>query len=807
MSNWLRKMKDLLLESDHDELGDGNPDGETQSRPSSNPVGRIEDSNRSIKPKFVHQYPKEGNFRFPLIPDEKQTQKHTYGRTVRKQKQDSTTKKTPKQKTRKETTREKFTGINFKPSEIPSPIYGYGKRPEIFPPVLNREVEEEVLVVEEQDNMGIESSPEPFPLISDAHKQVRMEGHADNQFDESENGKVDAVNSEQAEIDGIQSNEINMKTLNYREQDECEEHFDPLYEEVDLAFSEETAATLVEENKSIDCHEEDQPVQPEKKESPIQRVRRYKELREKKDNGKTRIPFNVMMLQKDRQRRPSAETKKTETPKKEIGTSKPETPHKDVNGGYRFPTVNLLDSQPVQVENDELWLCEQKELLQSTLNNFNVKAHVIGATKGPSVTRIEVQPAPGVKVNKITNLADDIKLSLAAKDIRMEAPIPGRNAIGIEVPNKVSKPVTIREIVTDPIFKESRSTLSVALGLDISGKPVVTDLQKMPHGLIAGATGSGKSVCINSLLISILFKANPDEVRLLLIDPKMVELAPYNHLPHLVTPVITDAKEATMGLKWAVEEMERRYELFARTGVRDMERYNKLVLGKGTPDQKLPYIVVVIDELADLMMVSPQDVEDAICRIAQKARACGIHLLLATQRPSVDVITGLIKANIPTRVAFAVSSQVDSRTIIDMSGAEKLLGRGDMLFLGNGVSKPVRIQGNFVSDDEIERITEHVKRQKTTSYLFEKEELVQSSRSFEQDDELFDEAFEFVLEHGTASSSALQRRFRVGFNRAARLIDMMEAKGLVSEAMGSKPRNVLVTKQEYYNQTGDDVKQ
>jgi S-DNA-T family DNA segregation ATPase FtsK/SpoIIIE len=309
------------------------------------------------------------------------------------------------------------------------------------------------------------------------------------------------------------------------------------------------------------------------------------------------------------------------------------------------------------------------------------------------------------------------------------------------------------------------------------------------------------------LLISILYKAHPDDVRLLLIDPKMVELAPYNQLPHLVTPVITDAKEATQGLKWAVDEMERRYELFAKSGVRDMERFNKLVKEKGEPDQKLPYIVVVIDELADLMMISAQEVEDSICRIAQKARACGIHLLLATQRPSVDVITGLIKANIPTRVAFAVSSSVDSRTIIDTNGADKLLGKGDMLFLGNGVSKPVRIQGNFVSDEEIERITEHVKRQKAPDYLFEREELIQSTLEFDQSDELFDEACEFVLEQGAASSSSLQRRFRIGYNRAARLIDMMEAKGIVSEAMGSKPRNVLISKQEYFDAPSEEMKQ
>ncbi len=349
---------------------------------------------------------------------------------------------------------------------------------------------------------------------------------------------------------------------------------------------------------------------------------------------------------------------------------------------YTVPPLALLSiPQQSALDNTE-WLEEQKELLDTTFNNFHVGAHVINVSQGPAVTRFEVQPDPGVKVNKITNLSDDIKLSLAAKDIRIEAPIPGKSAIGIEVPNKESKPVFLREILRSPVFTKSESPLTVALGLDISGDPIVTDIRKMPHGLIAGATGSGKSVCINAILTSILYKAKPHEVKLMLIDPKMVELAPYNSVPHLVAPVITDVKAATAALKWAVEEMERRYELFAHAGARDLTRYNTIVSEREIPGETLPYIVIVIDELADLMMVAPGDVEEAICRIAQKARACGIHLLVATQRPSVDVITGLIKSNIPTRIAFTVSSQVDSRTIIDIGGAEKLLGRGDMLFLG-----------------------------------------------------------------------------------------------------------------------------
>jgi DNA segregation ATPase FtsK/SpoIIIE, S-DNA-T family len=459
---------------------------------------------------------------------------------------------------------------------------------------------------------------------------------------------------------------------------------------------------------------------------------------------------------------------------------------------YEFPKMNLLNP-PVIVEDDTEWLLYQEELLNQTLQNFNVGASVVNVTQGPAVTRFEVQPEPGVKVNKITNLSDDIKLSLAARDIRIEAPIPGKHTIGIEVPNPKSRPVLINEIIQSPVFRESESPLTAVLGLDISGKPIVTDLKKMPHGLIAGATGSGKSVCINTILVSLLFKASPEDLKLLLIDPKMVELAPYNRIPHLVSPVITDVKAATASLKWAVDEMERRYELFAHTGVRDINRFNELAIKHKQYSDKLPFIVIIIDELADLMMMSPADVEEAICRIAQKARACGIHLIVATQRPSVDVITGLIKANIPTRISFSVSSQVDSRTIIDISGAEKLLGRGDMLFLENGSSKPVRLQGTFVSDEEIDLVVGHVREQREPEYLFEQEELLKKAQVTEEEDELFYEACEFIIEQGLASTSSLQRRFKIGYNRAARLMDMLESNGFITSANGSKPREVLIT--------------
>ncbi|MDR4982682.1 DNA translocase FtsK [Bacillus cereus] len=464
---------------------------------------------------------------------------------------------------------------------------------------------------------------------------------------------------------------------------------------------------------------------------------------------------------------------------------------------YAIPPLTLLSiPQQAALDNTE-WLEEQEELLNTTFNNFHVGAHVINVSQGPAVTRFEVQPDPGVKVNKITNLSDDIKLSLAAKDIRIEAPIPGKSAIGIEVPNKESKPVFLREILRSPVFTKSESPLTVALGLDISGDPIVTDIRKMPHGLIAGATGSGKSVCINAILTSILYKAKPHEVKLMLIDPKMVELAPYNSVPHLVAPVITDVKAATAALKWAVEEMERRYELFVHAGARDLTRYNTIVSEREIPGETLPYIVIVIDELADLMMVAPGDVEEAICRIAQKARACGIHLLVATQRPSVDVITGLIKSNIPTRIAFTVSSQVDSRTIIDIGGAEKLLGRGDMLFLGNGTSKPVRVQGVYVSDDEIEKTVDHVRKQMKPNYLFKQEDLLAKTEQAESEDELFLDACQFVVEQGGASTSSVQRKFRIGYNRAARLIEEMESQGIISEGRGTKPRDVLISEDEF----------
>ncbi|MYL72671.1 DNA translocase FtsK [Halobacillus litoralis] len=518
-----------------------------------------------------------------------------------------------------------------------------------------------------------------------------------------------------------------------------------------------------------------------------------------KEGQKRRVPFNVLMTPRDKRNRDHEKKHniRPEKPEPRVDESSAKGVKEEKRERVEYQTPLHLLEDPVRPTSlDDSWITEQMELLETTLRHFHVRAKVVNAMKGPTVTRFEVQPEPGVKVSKITNLSDDIKLSMAARDIRIEAPIPGKQAVGIEIPNKQSMMVGLQEIFESDAFQKDDSPLTVGLGLDIGGDSIVTNLKKMPHGLIAGATGSGKSVCINTILISLLYKAHHEDVKFLLIDPKMVELAPYNDLPHLVSPVITDVKAATTALKWAVKEMEERYEKFVEEGVRDVERYNEKMKKQQREAEKLPYLVIVIDELADLMMVSPQDVEDAICRIAQKARACGIHLLLATQRPSVDVITGLIKANIPTRIAFSVSSQVDSRTIIDSGGAEKLLGRGDMLFVENGSGQPVRIQGAFVSDDEIERVTHHVKKIAPPQYLFHQEELMKQVSTEEETDEIFDEAVDFVVEQNGASASLIQRRFKVGYNRAARLIDQMEAYGIISEQKGSKPRDILLTRQQ-----------
>lgn len=477
---------------------------------------------------------------------------------------------------------------------------------------------------------------------------------------------------------------------------------------------------------------------------------------------------------------------------------------------YKYPPFDLLveGTNSSYVSDEEIE--RNADILIQTLNNFGVKGNITGISVGPSITEYEFQPAPGIKISKIVNLSDDIALNLATSDIRIQAPIPGKAAVGIEVPNKRKASVNIRGILESGEFINHPSKIITALGKDISGNNVFADLGNMPHLLIAGSTGSGKSVCLNALIISILYKAHPDEVKFLMVDPKMVELASYNNIPHLITPVVTDAKKAASALRWAVQEMENRYTLFAEAGVKDLERYNKKVLERialnnNEEDRILPKILIIIDELADLMMVAPNDVEDAICRLAQMARAAGMHLIIATQRPSVDVITGIIKANIPSRIAFAVSSQIDSRTILDMSGAEKLLGQGDMLYYPRGIAKPIRVQGCYVSDKEIDTVVNSIKVQgspiyddniKIFSEKIDEENESKDSKTILEDD-LLAEATLLFIENGQASISMLQRNFRIGYTRAARIIDTLADLGYIGPYEGSKPRKTVITLDEY----------
>ena len=531
-------------------------------------------------------------------------------------------------------------------------------------------------------------------------------------------------------------------------------------------------------------------------------------------------------------------TKKQELAQAEEEISKQISESESSGINYNYPPVELL--YPSESREDAQKAMEELERtsvkLDSTLKSFGVNAGIVNICRGPSVTRFEVKPAPGVKISKITNLADDIALNLAASGVRIEAPIPGKAAVGIEIPNKVVTMVSMRELIDSNKFRSAKSKLSVVLGKDISGNIIVTDLAKMPHLLIAGTTGSGKSVCVNSILISLLYKAAPEEVRMLLIDPKMVEFSKYKGIPHLLIPVVTDPKKAAGALNWAVNEMEERYRNFALFGVRDIAGYNKMVNhynkirrektpeeleqspivnseGIPVPEERMPSIIIAIDEFADLMMTAPNEVEDSICRLAQKARAAGMHLIVATQRPTVNVITGVIKANIPSRIALKVSSQLDSRTILDVGGAEKLIGKGDMLFAPIGIAKPVRVQGCFASDMEIENVTEYVKKEHSFDYDMEIEEEIEkiteqgigkdknsnsdiSSESYSTDD-MMEEAIKLVVENGQASTSLLQRRLRLGYARAGRLIDEMEQMGIVGPHVGSKSREVLMTYQEW----------
>ena len=474
---------------------------------------------------------------------------------------------------------------------------------------------------------------------------------------------------------------------------------------------------------------------------------------------------------------------------------------------YEFPPIQLLsEGEKKGIKGGKKAVADTATKLQKTLYSFGVSAKVENVSVGPAITRYELKPAEGVRVSKIANLADDIALNLAAETIRIEAPIPGKQAVGIEVPNKENEIVPLRDIIDCEAFKNHKSKLAFALGKDVAGNEVVTDIAKMPHVLIAGSTGSGKSVCINTLISSIIYKAKPSEVKLVMVDPKVVELSVYNGIPHLLIPVVTDPKKAAGALAWAVQEMVNRYSLFASKNVRDIKGYNEALEGEGG-GQKLPQIVIIIDELSDLMMVSPKDVEDSICRLAQMARAAGMHLVIATQRPSVDVITGIIKANVPSRISFAVSSQVDSRTILDMAGAEKLLGKGDMLFYPAGAPKPTRIQGAFVSDKEVEKIVDFVKNNGEATYNDDILKQIENANSTDKEidagdeddntDPLLMEAIDVVVETGQASTSFIQRRFKVGYARAGRIIDQMEERGVISGFQGSKPREVLMSKERW----------
>ena len=475
---------------------------------------------------------------------------------------------------------------------------------------------------------------------------------------------------------------------------------------------------------------------------------------------------------------------------------------------YVYPPLSILEQPETSnkaEENIAHKVRQNATLLEKTLANFGVAAKVIQISRGPVITRYELQPAPGVKVSKIKNLSDDIALSLASAGVRIEAPIPGKAAIGVEVPNANISSVLIREVMETAHFHGFASKLAYPIGKDITGKTVIADIAKMPHLLIAGATGAGKSVSINALITGILYKASPEEVKMIMIDPKVVELNHFNGIPHLMIPVVTDPKKAAGALHWAVQEMTRRYNLFAENNAKDIERYNHLMEERG--EIKLPKILVIIDELADLMMVAPNDVEDSICRLAQMARAAGIHLVVATQRPSVNVITGVIKANIPSRMAFAVSSQADSRVILDMGGAEKLLGKGDMLFNPSGAAKPVRVQGCFISEKEVESVVSFIKKRydgpKYNENIVEKLNSDNNSYDNTSDDPLLRDAMEVVIDAGQASISMIQRRLRVGYARAARLIDEMEVRGAVSGFEGSKPRRVLITREEFEESYGD----
>lgn len=660
----------------------------------------------------------------------------------------------------------------FSPTNVPSPVFGFAP-----PPVQKERLPNEDAILEVVEERTVHSMQNDHDHSVNPRKQE--EQHPAISIEETVDQKEPTLSTDRSEELELIEEDLQQEQQQEQQQDQQQDLTEdcPDIEMGEQAFQADAA------QEEIDT-------------SPHTMITTAAE--------KERIvPFNVLMLKSDKEK-VIIPTKLPQEDMKIVHEQQPSVSEEDevleqkdeeIFPHYAFPSIdNLLP--PEQKTEDTDWLQMQSEKLEEALSYFSIQANVIDAVQGPTVTRFELTVGHGTKVSKIRNLTDDLKLALAAEEIRIQAPIPGRSSIGIEIPNRVTRPVRISEVIRSEQFQRSASPMEAVLGLDLTGKPETIDLRKMPHGMIAGATGSGKSVCINSILVSLLYKASPADVKMMLIDPKMVELAPFNGIPHLISPVITDVKAANAALKWAVEEMERRYELLAHAGVRDIERYNQLIMKEQRYSLKMPYLLIVIDELADLMMMAAADVEVSISRIAQKARACGIHLIIATQRPSVDVITGMIKANIPTRIAFSVSSQIDSRTILDTPGAERLLGRGDMLYIGNGQSAPSRLQGTFVTDEEMERIIEHVQREAKPVYLFGQEDLLASAIEEEESDPLFDEVCKFIVEQGSASTSLLQRHFSIGYNRAAKLIDRMEEKGFISGQRGSKPRDVYLTESD-----------
>lgn len=803
--------------------------------------------------KMTYQYPKERTFRFPLVDDEnvvklsnahhKQEQKiETTYEVNDRYKQENKAKaellfrnsnrkeaslnneeklkpdtrrtiREENQQQSKENIKKVSVKVNdgprkiFKPTEVPSPIYGFHKRDS------QRELEDQPAFMRRDEKKKLAED-----VLKNDERVKQYQNPVQAEFFDTEPSSIESEqpkkkrNPIQSSFQMNEVNERNEEIENNKQQNEVTKvkPLIPKRIKKDSSVTTEIPYNVMrsrmetlkmykhEAGSTIEVKNEPSTIEPQLTQKGLNPNENKKIIYNESEVARINEEYENHNLQEENIRNTTIDKPMSANSEHVASTEHVESNEVFEVENYeetKMP-LHLLDDSSDIDQTDVDWILSQQNLLEETLKHFNVEAKVVNATQGPSVTRFEVQPALGVKVSKVKNLSDDLKLNMSAQDIRIEAPIPGKNTIGIEIPNLDPQTVGLQEIFESTAFEESVSPLSIGLGLSIEGTPIVTNIEKMPHGLIAGATGSGKSVCINTILISLLYKSSHRDVRLLLIDPKMVELAAYNGIPHLVSPVITDVKAATQALKWAVQEMEDRYEKFVKERVRDISRYNEKMLKQNRTEEKMPFLVIVIDELADLMMVSPQDVEDAICRIAQKARACGIHLLLATQRPSVDVITGLIKANIPTRIAFSVSSQIDSRTILDTSGAEKLLGKGDMLFVENGTSKSVRIQGAFVSDDEIERVANHVRTIAPANYLFEQEELLAKITTDEEEDQLLPQVIEFIMDANQASTSLLQRHFRIGYNRAARLIDTLESRGIINQQNGSKPREVLVSRSQ-----------